>query len=84
MRDGDGVDIAGRACDLNRFARAVRVVGVAVVFDAAFTVEDEHLLGVGLLECVTIGLRWLVHIAAKSLAYVGMSTLHQQSMELTL
>jgi hypothetical protein len=59
------------------------MVGVAVVLDAAFAIEDEHLLSVRFLECVTVGLRWIVHIAVILSAYVDTSTQHQQSTDLT-
>lgn len=63
VRDSNGVDVSGRACDLDCFARAVCMIRVAAFFNAAFTIEDEHALRVGPLESVVIRLWWVVHVA---------------------
>jgi hypothetical protein len=73
MRDDDGVDVACRACDLDSLARTVGVVGVAVFFDAALAIEDEHLFGVGALESLAVRLWWIVYIAARISATIHYS-----------
>lgn len=49
---------------MDSLARTVGVVDVAVFFDAALAIEDEHLFGVGALESLAVRLWWIVYIAA--------------------
>ena len=64
MRDGDSIDVASRSGNLDNFARAVVVIGMAVVFHTALTVKDEHALSDDSLEEFVEGLVRLVNETA--------------------
>lgn len=55
MGDRNIVDVPGGSCKLDRLARAVVMVGIAVAFDTTLAVQHEHALRVGTFERVFVG-----------------------------
>lgn len=49
VRDGDSVDISSGSSNLDRFDRAVMMIGMAVLLDTALAIQNEHSLSFGTL-----------------------------------